>query len=228
MSRTLLRRLIGRRPDRHGQAALSLYRHESRGARLHTLIRWYSCPFPDIAAALPVAGRILEIGCGHGLFCAYAALSGPGRSMLGTDIDEAKIAHARDALAPIADRVEVRVEPDGQVPVGPWDAIVIVDMLYLLPEGAQRALLVAAANELAPDGALVIKEMDARPRWKARWNQLQETVSVRLLRITEGGDMTFVPQDAMAAWLRDAGLSVTARRLDRSRLHPHSMLVARP
>jgi 2-polyprenyl-3-methyl-5-hydroxy-6-metoxy-1,4-benzoquinol methylase len=223
---SVLRRLAGRRPDAAGREALALYRAESRGSRLHTVVRWYSCPFPDIAAALPPAGRMLEIGCGHGLFCAYAAAAEPGRSMTGTDIDADKIAHAQTALAPLGERVQVRAAPDGEVPDGPWDAIAVVDMLYLLPLEAQRALLTAAVAQLAPGGRLVVKEMSTSPRWKARWNTFQETLSVKVLRITEGGDMHFVDPATMAGWLQESGLRTEVRRLDRGRLHPHAMVVA--
>ncbi|MCU1690028.1 MAG: Methyltransferase type 12 [Jatrophihabitantaceae bacterium] len=220
-----------RRPDEAGRQALALYRGESRGARAHTLVRWFSCPFAPIAAALPTHGRILEIGCGHGLFSAYAALIEPGRSLVGTDIDADKIAHAQAALAPISDRVAARVAPDGEVPDsdgpdGGWDAIVIVDMLYLLPEAAQRALLRGAAAKVRPGGRLVVKEMSTSPSWKARWNRLQETLSVRVLRITEGGTMAFVDPGVMAGWLRTDGFGVEVRRLDAGRLHPHAMLIA--
>jgi 2-polyprenyl-3-methyl-5-hydroxy-6-metoxy-1,4-benzoquinol methylase len=221
------RALIDRRPDAAGRDALALFRSESRGARIHTAIRWYSCPFPQIARVLPTQGRILEIGCGHGLFTAYAALAEPGRSMVGTDIDEAKIAHARTALASLGSRVHVEVAEDGAIPPGPWDAVVIVDVLYLLPADAQRELLGDAAAALAPGGALIVKEMAAAPRWKARWNVFQETLAVKVLRITEGGRMTFVPPATMAGWLGDSGLHTEAIPMDRGRLHPHHVLVGR-
>lgn len=228
---SLLRSQRARRPDQAGREALALYRAESRGARLHTAIRWYSCPFGPIAEALPANGRILEIGCGHGLFAAYAALAEPGRAVLGTDIDEDKIAHAQAALAPIAGRADAVVAPDGAVPDssapdGLWDGIVVVDMLYLLPAAGQRSLLEAAAAKVRPGGRLVVKEMSTSPVWKARWNRAQETLSVRVLRITEGGSMSFVDPEQMAQWLRDAGLRPSVRRLDRGRLHPHAMVVA--
>jgi hypothetical protein len=75
----------------------------------------------------------------------------------------------------------------------------------------------------------VVKEMSTSPRWKARWNRLQEVLSVRVLRITAGGTMVFVDPAVMAGWLREDGLDVEVRRLDAGRLHPHVMLVgARP
>lgn len=214
-----------RRPDAAGRAALALYRDQPLSARVHTTVRWLSAPLSSVAAALPPSGQVLEIGCGHGLFAAYAALSSAERKVHGTDIDVDKIAVARNALQSLAPRLTVEAAPDGAVPVGPWDGIAIVDVLYLLPAERQRALLIEAAAALAPGGRLVIKEMDVLPRWKARWNKTQESLSVRALRITEGATIEFVDPVLMAQWLAEEGLSVSRQRLDRGRVHPHHLLV---
>lgn len=237
-----------RRPDAAGRAALAAYAEQRAAVRLHARVRWYSAPFPAIAGVLPAAGRILEIGCGHGLFSVYAALTGNARAVRGVDIDAGKIAVAqqvagRVSVDPGADRgadLEFAVTPSGAVSPGPWDAIVVVDMLYLLPAAGQRQLLIEAAGELAPGGRLVIKEMSLTPRWKAAWNTAQETLAVSVLGITERAStpagrragtgrarFEFVAPETMAGWLADAGLDTSSRRLDRGRIHPHHLLVGR-
>jgi O-methyltransferase involved in polyketide biosynthesis len=102
-------------------------------------------------------------------------------------------------------------------------------VLYLLDKAGQRALLKSCAAVLAPGGVLVVKDMATRPRWKARWNAVQEALSVRVLKITAGSpEFVFVDPEERARWLVGTGLQdVRARRLDRGRVHPHHLLVAR-
>jgi SAM-dependent methyltransferase len=231
--------VIDRRPTGAGRAALRAFHSLPVSARVHATVRWWSAPLPRIEAALPPAGRVLEIGCGHGLFSAFAALSGTAgsRSVVGVDIDADKIALARRMAANLPGiDLSFRVAESGAVPAGPWDAIVIVDVLYLLPAPAQRALLAEAAAHLAPGGVLLIKEMSPTPRWKAAWNRWQETLAVSVLGITERAaddgaaaaePFSFVDPATMAGWLRDEGLWTAQQRLDRHRLHPHHLLLAR-
>ncbi|MFD2091069.1 class I SAM-dependent methyltransferase [Blastococcus deserti] len=220
---------MSRWPDEAARAALRSYRAAPPGDRLHVLVRWLSCPFPPVVEVLPSTGRVLEVGCGHGLFSGYLARRSPGLRVRGVDIDADKIAVAATSLPPDDGRLEFAVGEPGSVPDGPWDAVVLVDVLYLLDEAGQRALLASCAAALAPGGLLVVKDMDTRPRWKARWNAAQEALSVRVLGITAGSrEFTFVPPDERARWLVAAGLrDVRASRLDRGRVHPHHLLVAR-
>jgi predicted glycoside hydrolase/deacetylase ChbG (UPF0249 family)/SAM-dependent methyltransferase len=230
----------GRKSKRRtGRAALAAYRGSPIADRLHARVRWWTAPFPAIESAVPSSGRILEIGCGHGLFCTYLALAQPAREVVGVDIDADKIDQARQVAEDLPGvRLSFEVGESGTVKTGPWDAIAIVDMLYLLPAAEQRALLAAAVEQLAPGGVLLVKEMSPMPRWKARWNVLQETLSVSILGITEraGGEpngasgqsrFDFVGPAVMAGWLQEWGLSTTAQQIDRHYPHPHHLLTGR-
>jgi 2-polyprenyl-3-methyl-5-hydroxy-6-metoxy-1,4-benzoquinol methylase len=205
------------------------YRTAPTGDRVHVVVRWFTCPFPPVVDVLPSTGRVLEVGCGHGLFSGYLAQRSPGLQVHGVDIDADKIAVAKASVPLAGDRLDFEVGDPGSVPEGPWDAVVLVDVLYLLDEAAQRKLLESCAAALAPGGVLVVKDMATRPRWKARWNAMQEALSVRILKITAGSpEFVFTDPDERARWLVAAGLlDVRARRLDRGRIHPHHLLLGR-
>ena len=210
------------------RATLARYHREPAATRLHTRVRWRSCPFEAVARHVPTEGDIVEIGCGHGLFSVYLALEHPtGRNVLGTDVDGDKI-HAAQRAADGIDNLRFRPDEPGAFPEGPWDAVAIVDVLYLIDRDGQRRLLAAAAEHLSPGGVLVVKEMATTPRWKFRWMAMQERLSVQVLKITAGHDLTFVPPTELARWMTDAGLvEVGHTRLDRGHLHPHHLVIAR-
>jgi 2-polyprenyl-3-methyl-5-hydroxy-6-metoxy-1,4-benzoquinol methylase len=207
---------------------LSLYHGAPLAVRAHVWGRWATCPFRRVAASVPARGRILEVGCGYGLFACHLALDSPPRTVLGVDVDVRKIVHAQRAAERARGRgahAEFHLAPPGDVPDGPWDAVVIVDVLYLLDADAQHGLLHTCARQLALGGVLVVKEMATSPRWKARWNELQETLAVRVLRITAGEEMTFLEPRLVAGWMAEDGLAVHHEAVDRGYPHPHHLIV---
>lgn len=225
-----MRAPLGRARTSTARGVLSLYRDAPPAVRAHVRLRWATCPFRAVDAQLPTGGRILEVGCGHGLFSLLAAVSSPTRTVVGVDVDERKVPHARAAAARARAQgadCDIAVSSPGELPAGPWDAIVVVDVLYVLDPGAQRRLVAACARLLAPGGTLAVKEMDLAPRWKFRWNVVQETLAVRVLGITVGSEMTFPPPSEVGDWMADAGLEVAHLPLQKGYPHPHHLVLGR-
>lgn len=212
-------------PDSPNRRVRSLYRGASLPVRAHVAVRWATCPFPAVAAQLPTSGRLLEVGCGHGLLALYLALGSPDREVVGIDVDEDKLGSARAAAAGAGLRATFEAVVGAGLPDGPWAGIAIVDVLYLLAADEQRALLRSCAQALSPGGVLAVKEMALVPRWKARWNSVQETAAVKVLGITEGEELTFLAPADMAAAMAAGGLTVRDRPVHRGYPHPHHLLV---
>ncbi|HEX2850357.1 MAG TPA: class I SAM-dependent methyltransferase [Acidimicrobiales bacterium] len=213
-----------------GRRVLALYAGEPRAARLHTRIRWRTCPFGEVVAALEGCDDVLEVGCGHGLLSLALALDEPARRVTGIDVDAGKIAVARQVAArspglALPERLTFSTIEPGHLPAGSWDGIAMVDVLYLVPPTDQEALVMALAARVRPGGRLVVKEMAETPRAKALLNRAQETVSVRIARITEGEVIAPTSPDDLDAWMRTAGLTVERRRVDRGYPHPHHLVV---
>ena len=213
--------------DRDARRVLDAYDHLGRGDRFHVAVRWRSCPFPQVEAHVPRAGRILDVGCGHGLFALYLAARAPERHVVGGALDADELLSAGQAAERAGLPVRFAQSADGVLPDGPWDVITVIDVLYLLGAEVALDLVRRAAAALAPGGVVVVKEIDLRPRWKYRLARVQEVVSTRVTRITEGDAVAFVPPDDIAGAMTAAGLTVDRQPLDRGSLHPHLLLMGR-
>ena len=209
---------------------LALWDDAPKGDRFHTAARWWTAPFAALEREVPLSGDILEIGCGHGVFSTYMAITSRARHVVGVDIDADKIALADRAAAnldPGEGDVSFRVSPSGEVPHidGGWRGIVFADVLYLLDRAHRDALLAECAGALAPGGLLVVKEVDTEPVVKARIAQFQEVLATRVLHITDGDALDFPSARELQAVLDGLGLQTTAARLDHGYLHPHCVVV---
>ncbi len=128
---------------------------------------------------LPAEGVLLDLGCGRGLMLAVLASArelwergewpagwppAPARLILrGIEMRRRVVASARQALGDSA-RVDEANLRDADIP--PSDAILLFDVLQMLPQGAQEALLERVTRALPPGGVLVIREADRSGGWR--------------------------------------------------------------
>jgi len=96
-------------------------------------------------AAREAFGTVVDLGCGRGQLGVALLLAGRAEAVLGIDLAGPRLAQAARAGAGLGLRTEARdLAEDPAVP--PADTVLIVDVLYQLPDAAQRALLAAAAG----------------------------------------------------------------------------------
>ncbi len=195
--------------------------------RLHMMVRWYVCPLPRIASLVPGEGIIVDLGCGHGLFTQLLARQASARTIIGIDLDEHKIALARQVTLPnlqfIAGDIAAADLPSAA-------AITILDVFYLIPFEIQERLLTICAKNLKPGGVLLLKDMAETPRWKFRLNQFEEILAVRLFHITaslKSEGFYFRRREDWQALLCHLGFEVQTIPMDKGYYHPHVVFVAR-
>lgn len=124
----------------------------------------------EIGQYLPQRGRVLDIGCGFGLFSLYYASVAPGLALRGLDRNPRRIAMAQRAAArlglgnvtyEVADARDWRADGD-------YDAVYMLDIVHHVDEESVRPLLEQLLKAVRPGGRLLIKDVDTRPAWK-RW-----------------------------------------------------------
>lgn len=128
---------------------------------------------------LPEEGRILDIGCGFGLFSAYFAQTQPGRRILGVDPNAARIEMARRVSDSIGlsneyfagDARDVKLE-------GRFSGAYVLDVMHHIPEADQIALLERLRDLLVPRGVLIIKDITTEPAFGVEFTRLLDRVMV--------------------------------------------------
>jgi SAM-dependent methyltransferase len=152
--------------------------------------------------------RVLDIGCGAGLYLAAMLEAAPYATGIGVDADPDAAALARRTLAErgLADRASVEAV-DIQELLGAGRAGALTDgielallanVIYYVPVDERVELLRAVARLLAPGGALVVVTTVAGPQLFSRHLDL-------VLRAQEGR-MELPAVDVLLGQLREAGL----------------------
>jgi 2-polyprenyl-3-methyl-5-hydroxy-6-metoxy-1,4-benzoquinol methylase len=177
----------------------------------------------EIGQYLPERGRVLDVGCGFGLFSLYFASRAPGRTIVGSDVDARRIAYARTSaerlgLANVSYEVAdaTRYEPPGK-----FDAIYLLDLVHHLPRAGVPAFLAKLRAHLNDGGVLLVKEVEDRPRWK-RW------FTLALDRLMVGAEpIRYWPAHELVALLAELGFDVVRHRMRDVLPYPHILYVAR-
>lgn len=176
--------------------------------RLFVRGRAFAGDLTSVEAHVPRRGSIVELGCGHGLFSNLLIEASRERTVLGLDHDERKIGVARMT---IQGRTTLRFEVADVVAVPPprCDAIVIVDVLYLLPPQAQEQLLRAAGRSLEVGGVVVVRAQERRRSPRYAFGHAQELVAVGLgLTRSAGRGLSYQTRAEARAMFERAGLEV--------------------
>jgi 2-polyprenyl-3-methyl-5-hydroxy-6-metoxy-1,4-benzoquinol methylase len=129
---------------------------------------------------LPDEGRILDVGCGFGLFAAYFGQTQPRRRIVGVDPDERRIGIARNVATKLGlseHRFIAGDVRDVALP-GQFDAIYVLDVMHHLPQADQEAVLVRLRDLLVPRGVLVIKDITTEPRFGLAFTEALDRLMV--------------------------------------------------
>jgi 2-polyprenyl-3-methyl-5-hydroxy-6-metoxy-1,4-benzoquinol methylase len=187
--------------------AWQAYGREPLPQRLHVLVRALTCPFGPLLDRFPRQGSALDVGCGHGLLINLLARD-PDRSGLrlcGIDHDAAKIEVARRTAPPGVEFSTCGLEG---FPEASFDAVSIFDVLYTVRKNVWEDILKGCFRVLRPGGALIVKEVVDRPRWK-HWAILtQESLSVMIFKITKGDPPHFESPAVYCRSIEAAGFTI--------------------
>ena len=196
-------------PDTGAGGILRRYAGLPWPTRLFLFLRWTWTPYLEMASLLPMKGRILDGGSGHGLFSLALAVQSKRRRVEGLEHSPVRVAMARKAAAGLPN-VGFKEADFRNFSPGPYDGIAFVDVLHYLSYADQEKLLLQAFRRLRPGGTLIFRDVDRRPGLSSLWNRLHEAVMTRL-GFTRAGGLHFRPAEGWARLAEKSGYQVSSK-----------------
>jgi SAM-dependent methyltransferase len=177
----------------------------------------------EIGQYLPPRGRVLDLGCGFGLFSLYYATTRPALSVEGFDRNPRRIAMARAAAARLG-------LPNVRYEVGDvmdfcggerFDAAYMLDIVHHIPPHAVRPLVEHVARTLPAGGRLLVKDVDRHPAYK-RW------FTLALDKVMDpAAPVRYWGADELQNLLEEVGFDVHRHLMVDVLPYPHVLYIAR-
>jgi cyclopropane fatty-acyl-phospholipid synthase-like methyltransferase len=207
--------------------ALALFQPLPLRERLFVRGRLFTAPLEELTRRAPPTGRIADIGCGHGLLSALLIHDHPGRQVLGVDPDPRKIDWARSSVGRHPN-ARFELGSSQTLPSAAFEAIVVADVLYLLPSSQWPAFFADCRRALVPGGKLVLKETENDGSWRYFKCLAQEQLMVRALRRTRSsGALQLMPRAFTVSLLEKAGFDVrSVETMSHGYTTPHVLFAA--
>jgi 2-polyprenyl-3-methyl-5-hydroxy-6-metoxy-1,4-benzoquinol methylase len=174
---------------------------------------------------LPAEGRILDVGCGFGLFAAYFAQTQPQRRITGIDTNARRIEMARSVMAKLGHTGHEFIAGDARsvrdLASARFNAIYVLDVLHHVPHGDQEELLGCLYDLLEPRGVLVLKDITTEPRLGLKFTELLD-------RLMVGWDepLAYRHHDEWGQILGRLGMRTRAVRVPDILPYPHVVIAA--
>lgn len=197
---------INKKFNKETGVLLSGLNGESLLVQLHS---WLRCASFDFSAVLPYihrSGNLLDFGCGFGLFSARAANSFSDLHIIAYDSSQEKVTVARRFLRDY--KIFVTCNFYDLKKRRRFQTIVVLDVLYLLPEKKRLLLMKQLIQLLSRKGKLLITFVPKETSWRYYLAWIQEWVMVKLIGKTHTtGAIDFETLRWMRSSLKSLGLS---------------------
>ena len=165
----------GSRNTVRSSTVLSGYESSSAGTRFFLHARWHLTPYLKMIDHLPPAGKILDLGCGHGLLAKAIALSNSRYEVSAFDHDENRICLAQTAAANISN---LRFAVTGmRFPEAKFEGITLIDVMHYFAPKTQKEILEQAYGSLTPGGRLLVREVEPEAGFISYLNRFYEKIA---------------------------------------------------
>ncbi|NQU99216.1 MAG: class I SAM-dependent methyltransferase [Parcubacteria group bacterium] len=204
---------------------IKIYKNAPVSYKLYIAIRNAICPLYDTAQYVPKDGKIVDFGCGQGLFANILAMQSGKRYVIGIDIMPDRIKVARGTLTGKRN-IEFRI---GNIEHGWADkdvkCVTLMDILCYVPFEKKKEILSKIYNCLPASSMLVIKSIQERPLLKY-WLTLFHMATIdKLMHRCFEKNAYFLKKKEYIDLLKDVGFKVDFRDVGRGYPYPHCLYI---
>lgn len=166
---------------KEARRVLELYPSLSLRDGLTILARLIFCARPIVRVLeqyLPERGLVLDLGCGYGVISHLVSAGYPDRAVIGVDISSHRIEVA-EMSTDHRENIEFHKADIREVQIPRCNAVVMIDVLSMLPYRDQERTLTQCYQMLCGDGILVIKDTSKSPYWKYVYAYIEEVIKAK-------------------------------------------------
>ena len=181
------------------RALWSAYRPAPPRQRLLAALRPFICPLGPILSKMDKAERVLDIGCGNGVFLTTLSYYKRIESGWGIDVNQTAVGCA--AMVAQSNSLPLKFSCATSFERWPkehFDIVSMVDVMHHLPLELRRRFVHEALARVKPGGTFLFKDMCSQPRWRVAWNALHDLILARQW-------VTVEPIANVIAWASEAG-----------------------
>jgi uncharacterized protein (DUF2062 family)/SAM-dependent methyltransferase len=169
------------------------------------------------------SGTVVDLGCGYGIVLSFAAFGDSNRRLVGCDLDQHRIAVARQALREL--NADLSVADVRALDLPPAGLILILDVLQYLPADEQLGLLQRCCAALVPRGRLIFRVHD---RERGLWSTITMAFDRLIFACGRAGTRPLIlPAVEYHRVLANAGMQVEERQFRNLLPLAHILFVAK-
>ena len=177
--------------------------------------RFALTPYTQMASYFPKQGKILDLGCGHGLLALTLARDSADREILAFDHDSVRIAMAKQAGQGLSPRLRFEIGGFEKLATeGLFAGIAAIDVLHYFNTSEQERILKQTYSALLPGGVFVFREVNPEGGVWSKINGLHEQVMTKI-GFTKATELHFRQVADWKAISQATGFEVTVIPMNR-------------